>query len=113
MGLDTTHDCWHGPYSAFHRFRCALADARGINLDAMDGFSSPGVAWDAIPAHPLDVLLNHSDCDGKIEHAKCADLAAALLSVAPMLEPPWDARARQFAEGLTRAYRAIEDVEFH
>ena len=27
MGLDTTHDCWHGPYSMFMRWRTAIAAA--------------------------------------------------------------------------------------
>ncbi len=38
MGLDTTHDCWHGPYSAFNRWRQAVAKAAGIPLYLMDGF---------------------------------------------------------------------------
>ncbi len=25
MGLDTSHDCWHGPYSQFMRWRTWLA----------------------------------------------------------------------------------------
>lgn len=38
MGLDATHNCWHGPYSAFMRWRQAIAAAVGIPLDMMDGF---------------------------------------------------------------------------
>ena len=38
MGLDTTHDCWHGAYSAFMRWRTAVAKAAGIPLLLMDGF---------------------------------------------------------------------------
>ena len=29
MGLDTTHDCFHGAYSAFSRWRNAVAEAAG------------------------------------------------------------------------------------
>jgi hypothetical protein len=29
MGLDTTHDCWHGAYSAFMRWRRKLAEVAG------------------------------------------------------------------------------------
>ncbi len=29
MGLDTSHDCWHGAYSAFGRWRRAIAEAAG------------------------------------------------------------------------------------
>lgn len=39
MGLDTTHDCWHGAYSAFMRWRKMLAAAAGLPpLLLMDGF---------------------------------------------------------------------------
>ena len=38
MGLDTSHDCWHGPYSAFMRWREWLADLAGIPLRLMEGF---------------------------------------------------------------------------
>lgn len=38
MGLDTSHDCFHGAYSAFMRFRQQLAKAAGIPLPLMEGF---------------------------------------------------------------------------
>lgn len=38
MGLDTSHDCWHGAYSAFMRWRRRLAQVAGIPLPFMDGF---------------------------------------------------------------------------
>lgn len=38
MGLDTTHDCWHGAYSAFMRWRTAVAQAAGIPLLLMEGY---------------------------------------------------------------------------
>lgn len=38
MGLDTSHDCWHGAYSAFNRWREAVAKAAGIPLQLMEGF---------------------------------------------------------------------------
>lgn len=34
MGLDVTHDCWHGAYSAFGRWRAKLAELGGYELDA-------------------------------------------------------------------------------
>ncbi len=42
MGLDTSHDCWHGgPYSAFTRWRRELAKVAGLPpLDLMEGFWS-------------------------------------------------------------------------
>lgn len=38
MGLDTTHGCWHGPYSAFNRWRETLARAAGIPVRLMVGW---------------------------------------------------------------------------
>jgi hypothetical protein len=39
MGLDTTHNCWHGAYSAFMRWRQEIAKAAGLPpLDLMEGF---------------------------------------------------------------------------
>jgi hypothetical protein len=38
MGLDTTHGCWHGAYSAFNRWRKTLAKLAGIPLDLMEGY---------------------------------------------------------------------------
>ena len=32
MGLDTTHDCWHGSYGAFSRWREQLAIAAGYTF---------------------------------------------------------------------------------
>lgn len=40
MGLDTTHDCWHGAYSAFHRWRIEIARVEGIPLELMAGYYS-------------------------------------------------------------------------
>jgi hypothetical protein len=41
MGLDTTHGCWRGAYSAFNRWRCKLAEVVGIPLELMEGFYRP------------------------------------------------------------------------
>ena len=38
MGLDTTHDAWSGPYTAFDRWRRWVAKQEGIPLDLMEGF---------------------------------------------------------------------------
>lgn len=46
MGLDTTHGCWHGAYSAFMRWREMLADAAGYPpLRLMEGFYQPEDWW--------------------------------------------------------------------
>lgn len=41
MGLNCSHDAWYGAYSAFHRWRCKLAEVAGLPpLELMDGFYS-------------------------------------------------------------------------
>lgn len=44
MGLDTSHGCWHGPYSQFSRWRMWLAKQAGIPLGLMEGFGA--WVWD-------------------------------------------------------------------
>lgn len=42
MGLDCSHNAWHGAYSAFMRWRRKLAEVAGLPpLDLMEGFYSP------------------------------------------------------------------------
>lgn len=41
MGLDTTHNCFHGAYSAFMRWREKLAEVAGIPLHMMEGYYHP------------------------------------------------------------------------
>ena len=61
MGLDTTHDCWHGSYSAFTRWRNKLAEVAGytfhhdvINFGSDKPFATnqmtPDVDWGNIEA---------------------------------------------------------------
>lgn len=52
MGLDTTHGCWHGAYSAFGRWRDGLAQAAGIPLHLMEGFYSadPSEVFHGVPS---------------------------------------------------------------
>lgn len=45
MGLDTSHGCWHGPYSQFMRWRTWLAKEAGVPLELMEGFYK--WEWDA------------------------------------------------------------------
>ena len=114
MGLDTSHDCWHGSYVAFGMFRKRLAAKIGIDLDSMEGFVPDWkkdvvpIPWDSLPPHPLHILINHSDCDGSIHWRKAKRLAEALEALEPT---PWSA-AGQFAKGLRRAYAEKKSVLF-
>jgi hypothetical protein len=118
MGLDTSHNCWHGPYSAFMRWRKAVAAAAGIpDLEAhWTKLIDP--TYDQ-PKRPLMILLNHSDCDGVIESKDCGPLADDLESILNKLDDkgPWQwsecgSTAKRFIAGLRAAAAAGEDVEF-
>lgn len=79
MGLDTSHNCWHAPYSSFNTFRKLLASRIGMVLDNMEGFGGDGkfAAFD----HDIIPLLDHSDCDGEITPADAAKVARGLEAI--------------------------------
>lgn len=106
MGLDTTHGCWRGPYSAFSRWRQAVAVAAGwrlievegaygsmvtvpreINWEALDDRNYLG-EWDRLPEDPLVVLIAHSDCDGIIPVEALVPLAERLEAIIPATPEP-------------------------
>lgn len=122
MGLDTSHDCWHGPYSSFHAFRQAIAKAAGIPVDD-DGWDVPdeydsdaylygrnGRETDALPGDVIWVLLAHSDCDGVIPPKHCEALADRLAA----LEMPDEHKEDldNFIAGLRDAAENWQAVEF-
>jgi hypothetical protein len=120
MGLDTSHDCWHGPYSAFMRWRCFLNHAirgKGTHREDLEQAWADGFYND--PSKPLYVLMNHSDCDGTIPAEICGPMADALQT---LMDEKMPARAmydearpatERFIAGLRRAAAANEDVRFH
>lgn len=135
MGLDTSHNCWHGSYPAFMRWRSALAAAAGLPpLGLMEGFCDrktfpelPSyisarlpISWDAVhcPA-PLAELLTHSDCGGTITAASCGPMADALEALLPKLHGDlgghvgnvWE-KTMIFIDGLRRAAAKGETVRF-
>ena len=115
MGLDTTHDCWHGPYSSFGDFRRALAKAAGMPpLDEMHGYKQGFRAWDSLRPDVLHKLLNHSDCDDEINTEDCAPLADRMEALLPNIESDyWREKAEGFIAGLRLAASKQENVEFH
>lgn len=142
MGLDTSHDCWHGAYSAFTRWRHHIARAAGYYVRPVkwsDNYEIESILlewhryhpekelqgdWDETPHDPLIVLFAHSDCDGVIRPAQAVPLADALEALLPKLENPQDgghigARGgyvevtKQFITGLRAAAAAGEDIDFH
>jgi hypothetical protein len=108
MGLDTSHDCWHGAYGAFSRWRDKLAEVAGygfvpcdcpslwckgrlfVDID-WDLYHGGGLGdtlmgeWVETPEDPLLVLMVHSDCDGWIRTAQTDALATRLTELLPLL----------------------------
>lgn len=124
MGLDTTHDAFHGAYSAFNRLRQCVCEAMG------DGSSFPphyvyradGTIGDEFPAprkpglddasiyigdsygketHPgLWEFLMHSDCEGEISPQMCRHVADELEALLPRVEAlGWPAGGHIAARG--------------
>ena len=137
MGLDTTHGCWHGAYSAFYRWRGALARSAGIGERTFtwhgrdrqeadidwESITEANLAgeWNECPDDPLIILIAHSDCDGLIMHEHTIALAERLEELLPALTG-MDLgghvgnvveKTQTFIDGLHCAFEACEDVEFH
>lgn len=142
MGLDVSHDAWHGGYGLFHLWRQCLANAYGVPLELMEGFwdvkrlSQPDVikyftefpkpplpiSWDAVKVpEAVKELLHHSDCDGEIDAKTCGELAKELKRILPKITslfPRWtDADVKdltkKFADGCEAAFKANEPLDFH
>jgi len=125
MGLDTSHDCWHGSYGSFNRWRIEVARAAGLPpLDLMVGhydghgvtdpaiLSTLPISWDAVRPTPLRLLLNHPDCEGELAWQDCAAIADALEALIPSMGE-WTDRTQQFVNGLRLAAKRKENVDFH
>lgn len=140
MGLDTSHDCWHGAYSAFNRWRDKLAEVAGFEIGRSANDERPLVLidwgritmdniageWAEMPCRPdgapdpLILLIAHSDCDGRLPSRFCTPLADRLAEILPLLPKEsggghigeWSAKTQQFIDGLRRAATAGEDVDF-
>lgn len=139
MGLDTSHGAWHGAYSAFTRWRHAVAEAAGYLVRKVDwgdrgmlpmdtvlidwGHVPEGALygkWAETPADPLLVLIAHSDCEGEILPAQAGPLADRLEELLPKLSGDYgghigDIKAKTlvFIAGLRAAVEANEPLDFH
>jgi hypothetical protein len=135
MGLDITHDCWHGAYSAFSRWRNELARVAGYQFTTgehgrqyvalpWEDFTNANLMgeWGSMPGDdPLLWLIVHSDCDGVLHPEQGALIAARLEELLPQLDdihaighisPSMRAKTQAFINGLRAAAEAGEDVEF-
>lgn len=111
MGLDCSHEAWHGAYSAFTRWRDNLARAAGYGMLSVeecrrrwpdehfyfelidipwDMFESKNYMgeWDNPPGNedPLMYLIVHSDCDGVLHPNEARHLADRLEQLLPKLD---------------------------
>lgn len=111
MGLDCSHDAFHGAYSAFNRLRQAVAAAAGgsfpphyvrdaslnpvtdpetgrvvARTDIPDNRYTTGPGYTRDEAPGLHLFLMHSDCDGHIEPRMCAAVADDLERLLPAIE---------------------------
>jgi len=112
MGLDTTHNCWHGPYSSFNKFRKAIAKYAGVDLDEMIGFG--GNKSFSLITHDIVPLLDHSDCDGEISVEDAKRIVSGLNLIIPNINEEYiKADAIQFRDGCLEAILKNEVIEFH
>lgn len=126
MGLDCSHNAWHGAYSAFMRWRRKIAEVAGIPpLDLMEGFCDKTdgglpIKWECLKPNPLHELLNHSDCDGEIHSENCAAIADELEKLIPLLPEEnsighigsWKNKTQEFVDGLRLAAQSGEALRF-
>lgn len=115
MGLDTSHDCWHGGYINFSEWRRAVCKAAKLGeLHDYVGFGGDK-PWPDPKTDALVYLLNHSDCDGRIAARRCQKIAERLEALLPELtrRGQWVADAAcRWIQGLRRAANSGEAVEF-
>ena len=133
MGLDTSHNCWHGPYSQFMRWRewlnlFVMSERARQGDQRAEAISHLGATREALErawvegayddqSVPVNALMNHSDCDGEIAADVCgplADALEALLNYMPergIYDEKRPATLR-FIRGLRSASEANEPVLF-
>jgi hypothetical protein len=109
MGLDTTHNAWHGGYGRFNAWRINLASKIGITLQEMEGFGGDGKWDETIDLYPL---LYHSDCDGELTPDECKKTIKGLTDILSLLDGEGKERAIQFITGCADAVSKNENILF-
>lgn len=117
MGLDTSHDAWHGAYSSFNRFRTNIAKAIGFNINEFEGYGG-SLKFDNIQQPGIRSLINHSDCEGYLSPETCGQLAVELqelldIEVKNDINSEFADHLKQFIAGCKDAHGANESIEFH
>jgi hypothetical protein len=125
MGLDCSHDAFHGAYSAFHRFRTAVAEAAGGGWkDGPAGNLILGGVYEWDDEYDLMPFFDHSDCDGEISPQDCTKIADNIKKLLPKLDEMgeggrhiargggYGAVARTFIAGCREAAKNNEPLYF-
>lgn len=123
MGLDTTHNAWHGPYSTFNEFRRELLKAyNGMDLFEFEGYESrcqkdllkpsPKLALENIDDPGLLILMDHADCEGLITWQDCTVVAESIRKVMIKLPVYHMQKAMTFITGCLLAYSKKQDLIF-
>jgi len=119
MGLDTSHNCFHGSYSSFNRFRSSLAAQIGINLYEYIGYGEKGVKDLMSIEHDIQPLLNHSDCDGVLTVKQARQIAKGLTNILENFNDKIPAYygfkeyVIQFRDGCLDAVSKKQKIDFH
>jgi hypothetical protein len=131
MGLDVSHGAFHGAYSAFNRFRQAVAQAMGGSFPPHSNPDMETESWYwgdgySVGTHPgLAEFMRHSDCDGDISPTMCAKVADDLEALLPAIDGMgsggghiernggYGEVARRFIAGCREAAAAGETLEFY
>jgi hypothetical protein len=123
MGLNTTHNAWHGPYSSFNNFRRAILKAyNNTDLFEYGGYESrckkdldkqsPGLALSNIDDDGILLLMDHSDCEGLIRWVDCKLVADSLGKIISKVATDYFTDAIDFQKGCLLAYNNKEDLLF-
>lgn len=139
MGLDCSHDAFHGAYSSFNRFRQAVCYVIGGSYpphnktntflwseekqpDENTWYWGYGYSHETHPG--LALFLSHSDCDGEISPEDCIKIANDLEPLIPRLaelglgwghierEGGYAEVCRKFVNGCRSAAAANEPLTF-
>lgn len=119
MGLDTSHNCWHGSYSSFNKFRYSLGRQIGVNLDEYNGYGKGEIKELTSIKHDLLPLFNHSDCEGELTVKESEQIVKGLNSVLENFNEefglPYDFKNKiiQFRDGCLDAISKNEIIDFH
>lgn len=117
MGLDTTHNAFHGAYSSFMRFRMQLLElVNGSDIRDLEGYDEKAkTPVSSLKDEGLEIFFNHSDCDGDISPEDCKKVADSLDFYIPKMDVESELyrRSVQFRDGCLLAHSLNEVLDFH